>query len=168
MGPASEEDLAKFKALNVSYHSAIGSINYLSTATRHNLSHVVSSPSQFLEKPGIQHWNGFLHVLKYLNGTQNMGLVYLQEIKEGIRAYSNTDWGNCQQTLQSVTGFLVTFEGSLVIWKTRKQPTVSISSAEVESKALCDFTSELAWFHQWCLKCSLHKSDKAITIHEDN
>ncbi|MBW0535357.1 hypothetical protein O181_075072 [Austropuccinia psidii MF-1] len=166
--PASEEDLKKFKALNVNYRSAIGSINYLSTATRPDLSHAVSSLSQFLEKPGIQHWNAFLHVLKYLNGTQDMGLVYLCDPEKGVKAYSNADWGNCQEMRRSVTGFLVTFEGSLVIWKTRKQPTVFISTAEAEYKALCDLTSELSWFRQWCLECSLNISEKAIPVHEDN
>ncbi|MBW0497526.1 hypothetical protein O181_037241 [Austropuccinia psidii MF-1] len=133
--PASEEDLSKFKELN------------------------------FLENPGIQNWNGFLHALKYLNQTQNMGLVYSCESKEGIRVYSNTDRVNCQETRRSVTGFLVTFEQSLVIWKTRKQPTVSISTSKAEYKALCDLTSELSWFCQWCLECSLNNNDEAIPVH---
>ncbi|MBW0534220.1 hypothetical protein O181_073935, partial [Austropuccinia psidii MF-1] len=64
------------------YHSsAIGSINYLSTATRPNLSYTVSSLSQFLENPGINHWNNFFHVLKYLNGSQDIGLVYSQGVQ---------------------------------------------------------------------------------------
>ncbi|MBW0526156.1 hypothetical protein O181_065871 [Austropuccinia psidii MF-1] len=75
MGPASEDELARFKELKISYRSAIGSINYLSTASRPDLSYAVSSLSQFLENPGINHWNNFLHVLKYLNGSQDVGLV---------------------------------------------------------------------------------------------
>ncbi|MBW0541180.1 hypothetical protein O181_080895, partial [Austropuccinia psidii MF-1] len=168
MGPASNDDIQKFGFLNINYRSTIGSINYLSTATRPDLSHAVSSLLQFLEKPGIQHWNGFLHVLKYLRGTQEMGLVYSRGSNKGIRAYSDADWGNCQETQRLVTGFLVTFEGSLVIWKTRKQPTVSISTAKSEYKAICDLTSELAWFHQWCNVCSLYKVCDPIPVHEDN
>ncbi|MBW0492435.1 hypothetical protein O181_032150 [Austropuccinia psidii MF-1] len=168
MGPPTNEDVIKFKQLNVNYQSAIGSINYLSTATCPNLSHAVSTLSQFLENPGIQHWNGFLHVLTYLNGTQEVGLVYTQGCSGGIRAYSNTDWGNCLETQRLVTGFLVTFNNSLVIWKTRKQPTVSISTAKAEYKALCDLTSELVWFQQWCDECSLYQNSLPIPVHEDN
>ncbi|MBW0552698.1 hypothetical protein O181_092413 [Austropuccinia psidii MF-1] len=115
LGPAFNEDAQKFERLNVNYRSAIGSINYLSTATQKDLSHEVNSLFQFLEKPGIQHWNSFLHVLKYLKGTQEMGLVYSRGSNEGIRAYTDADWGNCQETRRLVTGFLITFEGGLVI-----------------------------------------------------
>ncbi|MBW0541278.1 hypothetical protein O181_080993 [Austropuccinia psidii MF-1] len=108
MGPASDEDVQAFGLLNVNYRSTIGSINYLSTATRSDLSHAVSSLFQFLEKPGIQHWNSFLHVLKYPKGTREMGLVYSHGSNKCIRAYSDADWGNCQETQRSVTSFLVT------------------------------------------------------------
>ncbi|MBW0580234.1 hypothetical protein O181_119949 [Austropuccinia psidii MF-1] len=68
--PATTEELARFQSLGANYRSAIGRINYLSAATRPDISHAVSSLSQFLESPGINHWNGFLHVLRYLKGAQ--------------------------------------------------------------------------------------------------
>ncbi|MBW0510892.1 hypothetical protein O181_050607 [Austropuccinia psidii MF-1] len=115
MSVATKEEVEKFKLLAVNYQSAIGSINYLSTATRPDLSHSVSCLSQFLENPGIQHWNGFLHVLRYLKGTQDLGLVYWTRHDWGITSYSNADWGNCRQTRRSVTGYLATFDGSLIL-----------------------------------------------------
>ncbi|MBW0497958.1 hypothetical protein O181_037673 [Austropuccinia psidii MF-1] len=168
MGPASEDELEKLKALKVSYWSAIGRINYLRTVTRPDLLHTVSSLSQFLENPGMKHWHNFLHVLKYLRGTENMGLVYSLNSEEGIRAYSDTDWRNCQETHRSVTGFLVTFKGNLAIWNTRKQPTVSLSTTAAEYKALCDLTSEIVWFWHWCQECSLFETTRPIPVHEDN
>ncbi|MBW0491334.1 hypothetical protein O181_031049 [Austropuccinia psidii MF-1] len=51
--PATPKELEKFKELGVSFQSAMGCINYLSTATRPDLSFAVSTLSQFLEKPGI-------------------------------------------------------------------------------------------------------------------
>ncbi|MBW0482731.1 hypothetical protein O181_022446 [Austropuccinia psidii MF-1] len=65
------EECSAFKALNTNYRSAIGSLSYLSIATRPDISFAVSSLSQFLEKPGIKHWNEFLHVLCYLKGVEN-------------------------------------------------------------------------------------------------
>ncbi|MBW0537118.1 hypothetical protein O181_076833, partial [Austropuccinia psidii MF-1] len=53
----------------------------------------------FLERPGIGHWNGFLHMLQYLKGTQNVVLVYSQGLENEVRGYSNADWGNCRTTL---------------------------------------------------------------------
>ncbi|MBW0492054.1 hypothetical protein O181_031769 [Austropuccinia psidii MF-1] len=69
LGPATEEERITFDSLQINFRSAIGSINYLSSATRPDLSFAVSRLSQYLKKPGIQHWRALLHVLKYLGGT---------------------------------------------------------------------------------------------------
>ncbi|MBW0538331.1 hypothetical protein O181_078046, partial [Austropuccinia psidii MF-1] len=166
--PATLEEISEFNSLRVSYRSAIGSINYLSTATRPDLSFAVSSLLQFLDRPGIKHWQGFLHVLRYLSGSQDLGLTYGRRAQYGISAYSDADWGNCQTTQRSVTGYLACFNQCLVIWKTRKQPTVSLSTAEAEYRSLCDLTSELLWLRQWCQECGLAHSDGPIPVHEDN
>ncbi|MBW0481614.1 hypothetical protein O181_021329 [Austropuccinia psidii MF-1] len=96
--PASKDEVVKFNALGVNYRSMVGSINYLSTGTRPDISQAVSSLSQFLEKPGYSHWQAFLHVLRYLEGTSDVGLVYSKSSLSGIEAYSDADWGNCVGT----------------------------------------------------------------------
>ncbi|MBW0514703.1 hypothetical protein O181_054418 [Austropuccinia psidii MF-1] len=58
--------------------------------------------------------------------------------------------------------------GSLVLWQTRKQPTVLLSTSEAEYKALCNLTSELMWLKQWCQECGILTVDKLIPVHEDN
>ncbi|MBW0512383.1 hypothetical protein O181_052098 [Austropuccinia psidii MF-1] len=166
--PATLEEIAEFASLGVSYRSAIGSINYLSTATRPDLSFAVSTLSQFLEKPGIKHWKGFLQVLRYLNGSQDLGLVYGGKERCGNTAYSDADWGNFQVTRRSITGYLACFNQSLVIWKTRKQPTVSLSTAEAEYKSLCDLTLELLWLTQWCQESGISTCEDPIPVYEDN
>ncbi|MBW0517612.1 hypothetical protein O181_057327 [Austropuccinia psidii MF-1] len=168
IGPATDDEEKAFKSIGVNFRSAVGSINYLSTATRPDLSHAVSSLFQHLERPGIRHWRAFLHVLKYLCGTQEMGLFYTRQGSPGLIAFCDADWGNCHITRQSTSGFLAQLHGSLVFWKTRKQPSVSISTAEAEYKSLCDLTSEILWFRQWCHEANIFHFDKAITVWEDN
>ncbi|MBW0521419.1 hypothetical protein O181_061134 [Austropuccinia psidii MF-1] len=165
---SSESKAQEFQALNVNYRSAIGCINYPSTATRPNLSFSVSTLSQFLEKPGICHCKAFLHIFKYLKGTQDISITYPKGINAGIIAYTDADWGNCKTTRRSITGFLAIMGGGLILWKTRKQPTVSLSTAKAEYKALCDLTSKLMWLKQWGEECGLLSLDKPIPIHEDN
>ncbi|MBW0539129.1 hypothetical protein O181_078844 [Austropuccinia psidii MF-1] len=166
--PETSDEVAKLKLLKVNFRSAIGSINYLSSATRPDLSFAVSTLSQYLECPGIRHWHAFLHVLRYLKGTQDMGIHYPENLPKGIVGWSDADWGNCRATRRSVTGFLATFHGCLILWKTRKQPSVSTSTAEAEYKALCDITSKLLWLKQWCEEASLFVSMEPITIWDDN
>ncbi|MBW0574515.1 hypothetical protein O181_114230, partial [Austropuccinia psidii MF-1] len=165
---ASDEDEVNFSALNVNYCSAIGSLSYLSTATRPNLSFAVSALSQFLESPGTQHWHTFLHVLNYLKSICSIGLTYCRNNLEPPTAYSDADWGNCRVSRRSVTGYLVTIHKNLIIWKTRKQPTVSLSSAEAEYKALTDLSFKLMWFRQFCKEIGIYTENKPIIVHEDN
>ncbi|MBW0514049.1 hypothetical protein O181_053764, partial [Austropuccinia psidii MF-1] len=139
------KECSRFEALNTNYRSAVGSLNYLSVPTRPDISFAVSFLSQFLKKPGIHHWNAFLHVLRYLRGTVDYSLHYMAHGVGGLCAYSDADWGNCRQTRRSITGFVISFKDFLVIWKTHKQPSVSLSTAEAEYKALTDLSTEVLW-----------------------
>ncbi|MBW0473458.1 hypothetical protein O181_013173 [Austropuccinia psidii MF-1] len=78
----SDQEREDFLALNVNYRSAIGSLSYLSTAKRPDLSFSVSALPRFLESPGIQHWQDFLHILKYLKGTSTIILTYCRDNQE--------------------------------------------------------------------------------------
>ncbi|MBW0461202.1 hypothetical protein O181_000917 [Austropuccinia psidii MF-1] len=166
--PASDDEVERFNVLGVNFRSAIGSTNYLRPHTRPDISHAVSSLSQFLERPSYLHWQAFLHVLRYLKGTTDVGLVYRKSFPTGVKAWSDADWGNCIGTRRSVTGFLATLDSNLVLWKTRKQPSVSVSTAEAEYKVVCDLASELIWLKQWGQECGLFREMSSIPIHEDN
>ncbi|MBW0531847.1 hypothetical protein O181_071562 [Austropuccinia psidii MF-1] len=165
---ASLEECSAFKALNANYRSAVGSLSYLSVATRPDISFAISSLSQFLEKPGIEHWNGFLQVLRYLRGTADLGLCYALSGDSGLCAYSDADWGNCRQTRRSVNGFVVSFHNCLIIWKTRKQLTVSSSTAEAKYKALTNLSTELLWLRQFVKELSLCQLNGPTTVFDDN
>lgn len=51
------------------YRGAVGSLIYLSSCTRPDLSYVVSKLSKYLSKPTEEQWITVKHVLKYLKGT---------------------------------------------------------------------------------------------------
>ncbi|MBW0526546.1 hypothetical protein O181_066261 [Austropuccinia psidii MF-1] len=134
LNPSTSDEIQAFKKLNNNYRSAIGSINYLSTGTRPDLSFAVSTLSQYLESPGLKHWQAFLHVLKYLNGSRDKGLYYPREKSNVITAFSDADWGNCCVTRRSTTGYLACFHRCLIFWKTRK---LFFSQWQKQSTNLC-------------------------------
>ncbi|MBW0478832.1 hypothetical protein O181_018547 [Austropuccinia psidii MF-1] len=144
LSAATEKEEAEFRALGINYQSALA----LSPSFWRGLESNTGGPSSMC--------------------FDILGHIYSRNPQTGIRAYSDADWGNCCETRQSVTGYLTTFNNCLVLWKTRKQPTVSLSTSEAKYKSLCDLTSKLLWLRQWCEESGLLLGSSAIPVHEDN
>ncbi|MBW0539776.1 hypothetical protein O181_079491 [Austropuccinia psidii MF-1] len=166
--PEADLKIKELHKLRINYRSTIGSIRFLITATRPDLLFAVSALSQHLEKPGIKHWKEFKHVSRYLLGMQEIGPHYTRSNKKGVKAFSKANRGNGRITRRSVTEYITCLHNNLVIWKTNEQPSVYISTAEAEYKALCDLTSELLWLKQWCKEEQIFKITNPITIYEYN
>jgi hypothetical protein len=111
---ATTADVDCFNSLGVNFRSAVGALSYLSTATCPDIAFAVSNLSQFLERPGIAHWEAFNHVLRYLSGTPNYALTYPRRITANLRGFTNADWGNCPMTCCLVTGFLALQNNHLI------------------------------------------------------
>eukprot|EP00253_Pinus_taeda_P028913 PITA_28913 len=61
------------------YRQLVGSLNYLTT-TRLDISFFVGILSRFMQKPCEGHWSAAKRVLKYLKGTQDLGIKHTQEL----------------------------------------------------------------------------------------
>ena len=114
------------------YREIIGSLIYLMTCTRPDLSYAVGKLSQNLSEPRQQHWVAAKHILKYLRGTSHHELHYQKSEELGILAYSNTDWASDQSNRRTARGFCfyLNKESSPISWKSKKQPTVALSTCE--------------------------------------
>ena len=76
--------------VNIPYRSAIGSLMYLSTCTRPDISVVVSELSKFSQNPGLSHWEGVKRVLRYVSGTVSEGLLYKRGAQVEVWGYSDS------------------------------------------------------------------------------
>jgi len=83
------------------------------------------------------------HVLRYLKGKPGQGLLMQSDSDLQVLAYCDSDWGTCPIMRRLLTGYFVTLGGSLISWKTKKETTVSHSSAEAEYRVMATTTSEL-------------------------
>ncbi|KAL0355789.1 UNVERIFIED_CONTAM: Retrovirus-related Pol polyprotein from transposon RE2 [Sesamum radiatum] len=126
------------------YRQLIRRLLYLGF-TRPDVSFVVQQLSQFLHHPTDQHWAAALHVVRYLKGTASAGLFFPASPSFQLMAYADADWGACVDSHRSITGYCVLLGSSLISWKTKKQNTVSRSSAEAEYRAMAAAVCELQW-----------------------
>ncbi|WVZ01131.1 hypothetical protein V8G54_027200 [Vigna mungo] len=84
-------------------------------------------------------------ILRYLKGTPSVGIFLAHNSTVQLKAFCDSDWDTCPDTCRSVTGFAVYLGSSLFSWRSKKQPTVSHSSFEVEYRSLADTICELQW-----------------------
>jgi hypothetical protein len=154
---------------NVKYREVVGSLIYLMTCTRPDISWTVTRLSQKLENPGTAEWIMVKHVLQYLKGTVNNGLLY-QKSARGLSlvGYSDSDWASCIESRRSTTGyyFALNSSGPPVSWKSRKQQTVALSTCEAEYMALTECVQEASFLQM--LLSDLIPISLPIPIYGDN
>jgi hypothetical protein len=63
-------------------------------------------------------------------------------------AYSDADWAGCPDTHRSTSRYAVFLGDNLVSLSSKRQPTVSRSSAEVEYRAVANAVAETTWLRQ--------------------
>ncbi|XP_075086168.1 uncharacterized protein LOC142168895 [Nicotiana tabacum] len=126
------------------YRSWVGKLNFL-THTRPDLSFTVQHLSQFLQSLYVSHMHAALHILRYLKGSSDVRVFISSSTDLSLSAYYDSDWAACSDTRRSFTGFCILLGDSLVGWKAKKQPVMSLSSAEVEYKAISKVVAELVW-----------------------
>lgn len=98
-----------------------------------------------MHKPMEDHWITALRVVRYLKGCPDQGIMLSSDADLSLTAYSDSDWSACPLTRRSLCAYVVLLGDSLASWKTRKQRTVSRSSAEAEYRSMADATCELKW-----------------------
>ncbi|XP_062074829.1 uncharacterized mitochondrial protein AtMg00810-like [Humulus lupulus] len=149
-----------------SYRQLIGKLLYL-TLSRPDITYAVNCLSQFMSNPRSTHLQALNHLLRYLKGSPGQGLLYSPHSSLHLRGFSDSDWASCPITRHSTTGFCIFIGDCLVSWKTKKQPTISKSSAEAEYRALAATTSEITWLQYLLTDLHLPQTTPAF-IYCDN
>lgn len=124
---------------------------YLHT-TRPDIYYAVNILCQFSHAPTNIHLNAAYKVLRYLKGTVGQGLFYPVDNKFDLCGFSDSDWAACKDTRRSVSGICMFIGDSLVSWRSKKQDTVSCSTAEAEFRAMALATKEMIWLARLLLE----------------
>jgi hypothetical protein len=95
------------------YSQIIGSLMYLASVTRPDISFAVSKLSRFMSNPGIDHWHALERVMRYLCGTMSYGIHYLGHAAV-LEGYSDTNWISDVDDIKVTSGYVFTFGGGAV------------------------------------------------------
>jgi hypothetical protein len=129
------------------YYKLVGKLIFL-TITRIDLAYAVSRVSSFMAKPQQAHLDAVLHILRYIKGTLDHGILYKAGAPIKVSGFTNADWGSCPDTRRSMGAYVFTLAGGPISWQSKKQLTVSRSSIESEYRALNDGAQDAVWLHR--------------------
>ena len=164
LAPKSQEDEEDTDA---PYRQLVGSVMYLATCTRPDLSYAMCVLTRRFDTPTKATWEAANMVLKFIKGTPDTGLLYKQSKSPQLVAFVDSDWAGEEETRKSTTGYVIMFCGSPVSWRAGLQKNVSTSSTEAEYVALCECTKEVVYLRRIVEECGC-KQDGPTTIHVDN
>jgi hypothetical protein len=127
------------------YMILVGSLRYL-VNTRPDLSYLVGIISRYMESPGRQHWVALKQILRYVQGTINLGCVYRAGAgSELIIGYSDSDHGGDPDDRKSTAGLDFLLGSSAITWASQKQKSVALSSCEAEYMAASAASYQAVW-----------------------
>jgi Reverse transcriptase (RNA-dependent DNA polymerase)/gag-polypeptide of LTR copia-type/Integrase core domain/GAG-pre-integrase domain/Zinc knuckle len=151
--------------LDVPYSALVGSLLYLATNTRPDISHAVGLLSRFVASPRVEHWQAAKSVLRYLAGTPSLGLLYGDRTQPFV-GYSDSDFAGDTDTRKSTSGFVFMFGGAAVAWRSKLQSIVATSTCEAELVAAAQAVKEALYFGK--LLTDLCGVYRPITVCVDN
>lgn len=154
------------KAVELSaYRGMIGSLLYL-TASRPDIMFSTCMCARYQASPKESHLAAVKRIFRYLKGTPNLGLWYPKDSGFDLIGYSDSDFAGCKIDRKSTTGGCQLLGGKLVSWTSKKQNTVSTSTAEAEYVAAGSCCAQVLW-----MKNQLHDYGtdfRQIPIYCDN
>lgn len=126
------------------YRSIAGALQYL-TFTRADIAYAVQQVCLHMHDPRDPHLAAMKRILQYLQGTKDLGLHLYRTSPFDITVYFDADWAGCPDTRRSTSGYAVFLGDNLISWSSKRQPTVSRSSAEAEYRAAANGVAEACW-----------------------
>ena len=100
-----------------------------------------------MHKPCEGHWIATQRVLKYLKGTQFLGIKYSKVSYFHLTGYSDSDFDGDKENGLSTSGYLMTGSAAIT-WRSKKQTIPANSTTKAEYVAAAQATKEIMWLRK--------------------
>ncbi|GKA51739.1 retrovirus-related pol polyprotein from transposon TNT 1-94 [Tanacetum coccineum] len=157
--PSSKKNIEKMD--RVPYASAVGSLMYAMVCTRPDLAHAVGVVSRFLSNPGKKHWEAVKWIFRYLRGTSKLGITFGNG-KPMLVGYTDSDLAGNKDNMKYTSEYLITFAGGAVLWQSRLQKCVALSTTEAKYVAAMKACKELLWLKMFLQELGFKQQRYAV------
>jgi len=133
--------------------SIVGQLNYLAATTRPEIQFAVHQCARFVSEPKMSHEKAVKRIVRYLKRTRDKGLILHVDKSKGIECYVDADFAggyrkedpsNPRDCL-SRTGYVIKFAGCPIVWSSKLQSTIALSTTEAEYMALSSACREVIY-----------------------
>ena len=100
--------------------------------------------ARFNAYPKLCHEKAIKRICRYLLGTKDNGIIFKPDSSKGLECYVDADFaggwssGDCTnpEMVVSRTGFVISYAGCPIFWKSKLQSEIALSTTEAEYMAL--------------------------------
>jgi hypothetical protein len=127
-----------------SYPSLVGMLMYLASNTRPDIAYAVHQCAPFMHCPKRSHEKAVKRIVRYLKATKENGMIMKPSKDLSLDMYADADFAGLWNTedandpicVRSWTGYIITLGDTPVLWASKLQTEISLSTAEAEYIAL--------------------------------
>ena len=153
------------------YRSGVGMLLYL-LKSRPDVSNSVRELTKCLTGANPAAYKEMLRVIKFVLDTRSMGLRIEPHPMEGklvwnLVAYTDSDWAGDKDDRRSISGFILFLNGVPILWRSKSQRVVALSSAEAEFMAASEAIKEVIFVVQVLLFLGI-EVEMPVKIRVDN
>ncbi|KAG9458830.1 hypothetical protein H6P81_003338 [Aristolochia fimbriata] len=147
------------------YRSMIGSLLYL-TASRPDICYSVGLCARFQACPKESHVKSVKRIIRYVKSTVSLGIWFSTSTSSVLAGYSDADWAGDVDDRKSTSGGCFYLGTNLVSWYSKKQNSISLSTAEAEYIAAGSCCAQLVWMKQMLSDYGFNNTE--MTVYCDN
>ncbi|CAM8983988.1 unnamed protein product [Rhodiola kirilowii] len=159
------KDEASTKVDQTLYTSMIGSLLYL-TASRPDIAYAVGVCARYQVNPKESHPMNVKRIIRYVFGTADYRLWYTKDTNSCLVGYCDANWAGNAEDRKSTSGGCFFLGNNLVSWFSKKQNSISLSTAEAEYIAMGSCCTQMLWMKQMLEEYGV-KQD-VMTLYCDN
>ncbi|GKE59376.1 ribonuclease H-like domain-containing protein [Tanacetum coccineum] len=99
----------------------------------------------YMHDPREPHFLALKRIMRYVSGTLDYGLQLFSSSTTDLVSYSDEDWAGCPTTRRLTSGYCVFLGNNLLSWSSKRQSSLSRSSAEAEYRGVANAVAETCW-----------------------